>query len=41
MTQTIFVTGATGLIGGGVLQRMLAADAGLRAYVRVHSAHGS
>ena len=35
MTQTILVTGATGLIGGGVLQRMLAADAGLRAYVLV------
>jgi nucleoside-diphosphate-sugar epimerase len=35
MTQAILVTGATGLIGGGVLQRMLAADADLRAYALV------
>lgn len=35
MTQTILVTGATGLIGGGVLQRMLEANADLTAYVLV------
>ena len=35
MTQTILVTGATGLIGGGVLQRMLEADSDLVAYVLV------
>jgi len=35
MTQTILVTGATGLIGGGVLQRMLEADADLTALVLV------
>lgn len=35
MTQTILVTGATGLIGGGVLQRMLEADADLTANVLV------
>lgn len=31
----IFLTGATGLVGGGVLERMLAADPGLRAYALV------
>src|SRR5688572_4873075 len=35
MSETILVTGATGLIGGGVLQRMLQADANLTAYVLV------
>lgn len=35
MTQTILVTGATGLIGGGVLQRMLEANADLTAYALV------
>lgn len=35
MTQTILVTGATGLIGGGVLQRMLEANSDLTAYVVV------
>jgi nucleoside-diphosphate-sugar epimerase len=33
--RAIFLTGATGLVGGGVLERMLAADPGLRAYVLV------
>jgi len=35
MRETILVTGATGLIGGGVLQRMLEANPKLRAYVLV------
>jgi long-chain acyl-CoA synthetase len=35
MNETILMTGATGLIGAGVLQRMLKADSSLRAYVLV------
>lgn len=35
MRETIFVTGATGLIGGGVLRRMLDANSQLTAYVLV------
>jgi long-chain acyl-CoA synthetase len=35
MRKTILVTGATGLIGGGVLKRMLEANADLTAYVLV------
>jgi thioester reductase-like protein len=35
MRDTILVTGATGLIGGGVLQRMLTANPKLTAYVLV------
>jgi nucleoside-diphosphate-sugar epimerase len=34
-SKTIFVTGATGLVGGGVLRWMLAADPALRAHVLV------
>jgi len=33
--ETVFVTGATGLVGGGVLKRMLGGDPQLRAYVLV------
>lgn len=33
--RAIFVTGATGLVGGGVLERLLAAHPGLRAYALV------
>jgi nucleoside-diphosphate-sugar epimerase len=32
-TSTLFVTGATGLVGGGVLARLLTDDPALRAYV--------
>jgi hypothetical protein len=35
MKEKILVTGATGLIGGGVLERMLDADTSLEAYVLV------
>ena len=35
MRETIFVTGATGLIGGGVLHRLLKTDPGIRAIVLV------
>jgi len=35
MRQTVLVTGATGLIGSGVLQRMLEADTNLTAFVLV------
>ena len=37
MTRAILVTGATGLIGGGVLQRMLEANSDLTAYVLVRN----
>jgi long-chain acyl-CoA synthetase len=38
MTQSIFVTGATGLLGRDVLTRLLAADPRLRAFVLVRDA---
>ena len=37
-TRSILITGATGLLGRGVLQRLLAADVGLRAIVLVRDA---
>ena len=33
--STIFLTGATGLIGGGVLPRMLCANPAMHAYVLI------
>lgn len=37
-SRSILITGATGLLGRGVLQRLLASDAGLRAIVLVRDA---
>ena len=38
--QTLFITGATGLVGGDVLVRMLLADPRMRAYALVRGAKG-
>ncbi|MEO8577100.1 MAG: SDR family oxidoreductase [Gemmatimonadales bacterium] len=38
--QTLFITGATGLVGGDVLERMLRADPTMRAYALVRGAAG-
>ena len=40
MKETILVTGATGLVGGGVLQRMLRTNPTLAAYVLVRDEGG-
>ena len=40
MKETILVTGATGLVGGGVLQRMLETNPRLDAYVLVRDQNG-